>query len=114
MIYYEHYIHQGLRDCVLLKEFHTSNDVSIKRQSPIPLYFQVENILRSEILEGVFAPGDQIPTEVELCQRFKVSRSVIRPALQNLVQFGLIQRIPGKGTFVSKQKPIDPILPFGK
>ena len=80
------------------------DELTIKRRSPIPLYFQVENIIQHQILEGILGPGDQLPTEQELCERYCVSRSVIRPALQNLVNQGLIERIPGKGTFVTEHK----------
>jgi GntR family transcriptional regulator len=76
----------------------------IDKHSPIPRYFQVENTIQSSILDGDIEPGDQLPTEKELCDHFSVSRSVIRPALHNLVLRGLIERVPGRGTFVTQPK----------
>jgi len=76
----------------------------VDKHSPIPLYFQVENIIQSSIQNGGLKPGDQLPTEQELCDHFKVSRSVIRPALHNLALQGLIERVPGRGTFVAQPK----------
>ncbi len=75
----------------------------LEKKSPIPLYFQIEKILETQILEHALSPGDQLPTEVALCEHYQVSRSVIRQALQNLVNRRLIERLPGKGTFVSKR-----------
>jgi GntR family transcriptional regulator len=77
---------------------------SVEKRSPVPLYFQIERILQNRIQDRVWQPGAQIPTETELCEHFQVSRSVIRQALQNLTNRGLIERTPGKGTFVSKPK----------
>lgn len=77
---------------------------SVEKRSPVPLYFQIERILQNRIQDRLWIPGAQIPTETELCELFQVSRSVIRQALQNLTNRGLIERTPGKGTFVSKAK----------
>jgi len=81
----------------------TSSSVEniLEKKSPIPLYFQIGKILETQILEHALSPGDQLPTEVDLCEHYQVSRSVIRQALQNLVNRGLIKRLPGRGTFVS-------------
>lgn len=87
-----------------MKDISSSQKNPLEKKSPIPLYFQIEKILETQILEHALSPGDQLPTEVDLCEQYQVSRSVIRQALQNLVNSGLIERLPGKGTFVSHPK----------
>lgn len=72
------------------------------RRSGIPLYYQVMRDLKEQIVAGKLAPGQQVPSEADLTQRFGVSRVVVRQALQILDDQGLIVRAKGKGTFVSK------------
>ena len=67
----------------------------------IPLYYQLENLLREKILSGAFAPGDRIPTESDLIRRYGVSRITVRQALTALAGEGLIERRQGRGTFVT-------------
>jgi len=71
------------------------------KRTHIPLYFQLEQILRSKILMGEFVVGDQIPTEYELCKTYQVSSITARQAILNLVSEGLLVRKQGKGTFVT-------------
>jgi GntR family transcriptional regulator len=73
----------------------------IDRDTPIPLYFQIARILRDEIGDGTYPPGECIPTEAELQKRFAVSRSTIRQAVGDLVHQGLLERRRSKGTVVS-------------
>jgi GntR family transcriptional regulator len=68
----------------------------------IPLYFQLEQILKSKIITGDYMPGEQIPTEKDLCETYQVSSITARQALLNLVNEGLLVRLPGKGTFVTE------------
>lgn len=67
----------------------------------LPLYYKVEQQLRSEIADGQFAPGDLLPTEAQLCGRFGVSRITIGKALTALERDLLIVRRQGVGTFVA-------------
>lgn len=78
--------------------------MSVNRDSPIPYYVQVIDVLRDRIEQGVWRTGDRLPGELELCQTFDVSRPVIRQALQGLMDQGLVIRHKGKGTFVAKPK----------
>jgi GntR family transcriptional regulator len=64
------------------------------------LYTRVEETIAAEIADGEYRPGDQLPTEDELLQRFEVSRITVRRAIQNLVQRGLLEIRRGRGTFV--------------
>jgi GntR family transcriptional regulator len=76
----------------------------INKNSPIPYYVQLKDLLKQRIERGVLRVGDQIPPEEELCNTFIVSRTVVRQALQVMTYEGLIVRIRGKGTFVAEPK----------
>lgn len=71
----------------------------------IPLYYQIETILRRKILEGEFESGMLLANEETLAEQYKVSRITLRQALSSLEQDGLIIRKRGKGTFVSETLP---------
>lgn len=70
--------------------------------APSPLYAQLTGHLRSRILDGTWAPHSQMPSESELGAMFGVSRIMVRQTLGYLQKAGLIFRIHGKGTFVSR------------
>jgi GntR family transcriptional regulator len=72
--------------------------------SPLPLYAQVKESLRERILDGTFPPHAQLPAESDIGSSFGVSRITVRQALNDLQKEGVIFKIPGKGTFVSKPK----------
>jgi GntR family transcriptional regulator len=72
--------------------------------SRIPLYYQVENVLREQITAGRFKAGERLPTENELIKQFGVSRITVRQALAALADEGLIDRRQGSGTFVAQRK----------
>ena len=63
-------------------------------------YVQVANVLRKEIVDGVYPVGSQLPTEHELCQRFLVSRYTVREALRRLRDDNLVASRPRAGTTV--------------
>ena len=79
-------------------------DTKIDRSTYIPFYVQVQDALKEYIKHGDAAPGDQLPSEPDLCRSFNVSRTVIRQALQGLENEGLIVRHKGRGTFVAEPK----------
>src|SRR6201999_4250814 len=64
------------------------------------LYTRIEEAIATEIAQGEYRPGDQLPTEDALLQRFEVSRITVRRAIQNLVNRGLLEIRRGLGTFV--------------
>jgi GntR family transcriptional regulator len=70
----------------------------------VPLYGQVLGVLRQRIMDGIYAPGDQIQPEDQLATEFGVSRATVRQAVGELVAQGLVDRRQGRGTFVL---PID-------
>jgi GntR family transcriptional regulator len=58
-------------------------DLALDRRSPIPLYFQLSQQLEEAISTGVLKPGDRIDTEVEIAERFGLSRPTVRQAIQS-------------------------------
>ncbi|MER5393303.1 GntR family transcriptional regulator [Saccharopolyspora sp. NPDC002686] len=76
----------------------------IDRSSPLPFYHQLKQIVVSDIKRRGMSPGDRLPGDHELCETYDVSRTVVRQALADLEAEGVIERIKGRGTFVSKPK----------
>ncbi len=72
--------------------------------SSAPLYARVEDVLASDIANGTLPPGTRLPAEQSLIERFAVSRTTIRQAIQNLIRRGLIEIRRGTGTFVAQPK----------
>jgi GntR family transcriptional repressor for pyruvate dehydrogenase complex len=66
------------------------------------LYKRIVDQIRDLMLLGQLCPGDQLPTETEMTIQFGVSRTVVREAVKALGAQGLVQAIPGKGTFVAQ------------
>jgi GntR family transcriptional regulator len=73
-----------------------------------PLYRQLVQSLRNDILRGVFPVGSQMPTEEELTTRFAVSRHTVREALRHLRADGLVSSRQGSGTTVMPPPPSTP------
>jgi GntR family transcriptional regulator len=73
-------------------------------RSPIPLYYQLQNIIREKIKNREFPADSKIPSEYDLCHMYNVSRQTVRHALKNLEDEGLINAVAGKGYFVSPTK----------
>jgi len=76
----------------------------IDKTSPIPYYFQLNNILKEDIDNGTWKHEEPLPSEAKLCSMFEVSRTVVRQALNELEKDGLVRREKGRGTFVTKCK----------
>ena len=64
-------------------------------------YRQIYEDLREQILSGLYGPGDQLPTELQLAARYGVSRVTSAAALTELAREGLVRRAPRRGTRVS-------------
>src|SRR5207253_6507613 len=71
----------------------------------VPLYHQVEQVIRHRIATREYRSGLQIPSEHELGRELKVSRVTIREALRELVRENLLVKVQGKGTFVAPDLP---------
>jgi len=68
-----------------------------------PRYVELGDLLQAAIESGQYMVGTLLPTELELCERFRVSRHTARAALARLSSAGLVQRRPGAGTRVIAQ-----------
>lgn len=75
---------------------------NIHRDVDAPLYAQIQRDIEISIATNRLRPGDLVPGEVELANRYGVSRVTVRQALRELVTEGLLYRVQGKGTFVSE------------
>ncbi|MDL0431438.1 GntR family transcriptional regulator [Marinobacter sp. TBZ242] len=75
-------------------------------KSPLPLYVQIRDSLRRQILDGTYQVHERLPSENEMMSVFGVSRITIRQALRDLHNEGLVFSAQGKGTFVSKPKAV--------
>ena len=66
-----------------------------------PLYRQIKVLITQDMQSGVWKPGEVIPSEFELAERFKVSQGTVRKAIDELAAENLVVRRQGKGTFVA-------------
>ena len=64
------------------------------------LYQQIVEQIEQSIVAGELKPGDQLPAERDLAQRFGVSRTAVREAVKALREKGLVEAYPGRGTFI--------------
>jgi len=69
----------------------------------MPLYQQIQELIRHRISTGEYPYGRQIPSEHELCRQFHVSRVTLREAFRKLVEDKLLVKVAGKGTFVTPE-----------
>jgi len=65
------------------------------------LYEQIVQQIEESILKGALKPGDQLPAERDLAQRFGVSRTAVREAVKALREKGLVEAYSGRGTFIT-------------
>lgn len=77
---------------------------TLERSNPLPLYYQLKEVLRQQIQAGHLAPHSSIPSEPELVASYHVSRATVRQALTELVNEGLLYRQHGRGTFVCEPR----------
>jgi len=78
--------------------------VTIDRSSHEPAYAQLVRILLGQIGAGVFRPGDRLPSEAQLCERYGVSPMTVRRVVNILADQGVVIAEQGRGTFV---KPLE-------
>lgn len=78
--------------------------MELKKEIPIPYYYQIEKILEESIEKGEYEVNDFLPSERELSSKFNVSKITIRKALSNLEFKGLIKKVKGKGSVIRNKK----------
>jgi GntR family transcriptional regulator len=76
----------------------------LHRDSPVPVWAQIEDALAARISDGELRIGDRLPAERELADQLHVSRGTIRQALDALAARGMVERGVGRGTFVASGK----------
>ncbi len=76
----------------------------LDKSYPLPKYYQLKELLREKIASGEWRPGDMVPSERELSERYHISRMTARQALSELATEGLLRREQGRGTFVAEPK----------
>lgn len=79
-------------------------NLHIDFKSKVPLYHQLKEQIKQNILNGTYKEGDLIPSEREFNDQYDLSSTTIRRALNDLVQENFLERKAGKGTFVHTQK----------
>ncbi|WP_219912618.1 GntR family transcriptional regulator [Bombilactobacillus bombi] len=79
----------------------------LKHHTKNTLYEQLANTIRKNIQDNIYKRGEQIPSEMEFHKTTGLSRSTIRKALNILTEEGLLTKVHGKGTFVSKTQRIE-------
>lgn len=80
--------------------------ISLDKTIKVPLYQQLYQSFEAAIKNNILRDTEQLPTEEALCQYFDISHYIVRHAYDALLQDGLIIRIKGKGSFVSRRKKI--------
>jgi GntR family transcriptional regulator len=80
--------------------------MSIDPTDPRPPYRQIADQLRADIYGRVLAPGDQLPSERELVERYGTAHQTVRQAISLLKAEGLVIGRPGRGVFVRERPPL--------
>lgn len=72
----------------------------LNKKDPVPLYIQLQRILKEEILKGKYEEGQMIPSETQLSSKYGITRATVRKAISMLANEGYLHQVHGKGTFV--------------
>lgn len=91
-------------------EHMTSTVTSQIRRAHVPKYYALKEQINRAIESNIYMPGDAIPSEHELTERYSVSRVTVRRAIDELVNEGRLYRIQGKGTYVHEDKISEDLL----
>ena len=83
------------------------HEMKLKRNLSIPLYEQIYGHLRRAILTGQLNRGSKLPSTRALADELSVSRNTILNAYDQLAAEGCLERLPGKGTFITQLLPED-------
>jgi len=72
----------------------------LEKNSMIPIYLQLKNILKTSIMNGEFGENGMIPSETQLAETYHITRTTVRRSISELVNENLLRKEHGKGTFV--------------
>jgi GntR family transcriptional regulator len=75
--------------------------ISVDRNSPMPIFRQIEDFILTGIRSGTIRPGDRIPSQYEIAHECQVSRATVQKAIDRLVMDQVLFHQPGKGIFVA-------------
>jgi GntR family transcriptional regulator len=73
----------------------------VKHESPIPYYFQLSSYVEEKIKAKELVPGCLMPSEQEICEKLRISRTVVRQAMADLERKGLVTKQNGKRSSVA-------------
>jgi GntR family transcriptional regulator len=73
----------------------------LNKKSPLPLYIRLAELLRRQIRDKIYLPGDRVPSENALADEHAIGRPTARQALETLVREGVLTRVKGSGTYVA-------------
>jgi DNA-binding GntR family transcriptional regulator len=85
-----------------MMKYNQLDALRIDRDSFEPAYLQLANILRQQIGAGIFRPGDQLPSEAQLCRQYGISPMTVRRSINLLADQGVVSTVQGRGTFVKE------------
>jgi GntR family transcriptional regulator len=74
----------------------------VERGTAVPPSRQIADVLRGRITSGEYGPGSALPSILALAQEFQVTTNTVRKALRIVKDEGLVESVPGYGTFVRK------------
>src|SRR3546814_15667768 len=77
--------------------------MTLQRRAGVALWRQIAETLEKDIREQVYEPGQRLPTEAELAERFSVNRHTVRRGIAFLEQEGVLRVEQGRGTFVQER-----------
>jgi DNA-binding GntR family transcriptional regulator len=89
--------------CLLTYVLDVMREIKIDHDSAVPVYRQLADALRAQIVSGDLPPGRRMPSETELEQASGLARGTIRKSIETLREDGLIITVKGKGSFVAGQ-----------
>lgn len=78
------------------------SSMMIDRESGVPYYLQLMEVVRKQIAAGILQEGQQIPSEAEMSETYRINRHTVRQAVSELCRLGELYKIRGRGTFVAK------------
>jgi len=82
-------------------------NTQIDRELPLPLYYQLKQIIIDSINEGLYKEDEMIPTEYELMEKYQLSRTTVRQAINDLVTEKYLYRKKGIGTFATSPRGVE-------